>query len=209
MTKLEDHLRQEGYYVVNIGYPSREKPIQELAEEELPKSIEPCLDRDFTKIHFVTHSLGGILVRYYLAHHRLKELGRVVMLSPPSKGSEVVDKLGSNILFQWLNGPAGSQLGTDEKSVPNQLGKIDYDVGIITGDRSINLFLSLLIPGVDDGKVSVERAKLEGMKDFLVVHTAHPFIMKNNEVLRQVSAFLKNGEFEREDNPPEAEDVED
>jgi triacylglycerol lipase len=139
--------------------------------------------------------MGGILVRYYLKENRIPELGRVVMLSPPNGGSEVVDKLGGTFLFKWMNGPAGQQLGTGENSIPKQLGPVDFDLGIITGDRSINLILSCLIPGSDDGKVSIENAKVKGMKDFRVIHASHPFIMKNKEAMSQVVSFLKTGHF--------------
>ena len=119
------------------------------------------------------------------------------MLAPPNQGSEVVDKLGGWFLFKWLNGPAGGELGTGTNSVPNRLGPVDYPVGVIAGDRSINWINSLLIPGRDDGKVSIERTKLAGMSDHIVIHTAHPFIMKNRKVIRQTIQFLRTGEFDR------------
>ena len=150
------------------------------------------------RVHFVTHSMGGILVRFYLANHRLVNLGRVVMLSPPNQGSETVDKLANMPGFGWLNGPAGQQLGTDENSLPNRLGPADFELGIITGNRSINLILSTMIPGPDDGKVAVERAKLAGMADFLVVPHSHPFIMKKPLVIEQTQFFLEHGRFRRE-----------
>jgi hypothetical protein len=141
--------------------------------------------------------MGGILVRYYLEHNEMPRLGRVVMLSPPNKGSEIVDKLGDTRIFKWINGPAGGQLGTDENSLPRSFGVPNYEVGIITGDKTINPVLSLLIPGKDDGKVSIENAKLTGMKDFLIVHKTHPFIMNDDKVLQQVEAFIENGVFMR------------
>jgi triacylglycerol lipase len=106
-----------------------------------------------------------------------------------------VDKLGGWPIFKWINGVAGNELGTGSNSVPNQLGPATFPVGIIAGDRSINWINSLLIPGPDDGKVSVQRAKLAGMSDFIVLHTAHPFIMRNREVIRQTIHFLRNGKF--------------
>ncbi len=142
--------------------------------------------------------MGAILVRYYVEHHEVPHLGRVVMLSPPNNGSEVVDKFKDSPIFRWINGPAGQQLGTGADSLPKTLGAPNYEVGIITGDKTINPILSLLIPGKDDGKVSVESAKLRGMKDFLVVHKTHPFIMNDKKVLEQVTAFLKNGAFNRD-----------
>ena len=118
------------------------------------------------------------------------------MLSPPNQGSEVIDKLSDAPGFTAIHGPAGIQLGTQEGDIPSQLGPANFDVGIITGNRSINLFLSMMIPGPDDGKVSIERAKLEGMADFLVVPHSHPFIMKRKLVIRQVLYFLEHGRFE-------------
>lgn len=197
LAKLERHLEVQGFYVVNIGYPSRKKKIETLALETITEARSRCKSAGATKIHFVTHSMGGILVRYYLEHNKIPELGRVVMLSPPNQGSEVVDRLKGTQIFKWINGPSGQQLGTDKSALPVSLGAPKYEVGIITGDRSINPLLSLLIPGVDDGKVSVENAKLEGMKDFLIVHKTHPFIMNDDDVLRQVTFFIENGVFDK------------
>jgi hypothetical protein len=196
MEKMEKALSDSGYLVRNTSYPSTEKPVDQLAAEVIPAAVESCSENGDRPIHFVTHSLGGILVRYFLETNVIDKLGRVVMLSPPNQGSEVVDNLSDVPGFTALNGPAGMQLGTDQNSIPSQLGPATFDVGIITGNESINLFLSLMIPGEDDGKVSVERAKLEGMADFLVVPHAHPFIMNSELVIKQVLFFLEYGRFE-------------
>ncbi len=198
MAKMAAALRADGYHVINVDYPSRKDSVDRLAMDYVGRAIEGCRENSSENIHFVTHSMGGILVRYYLAHQRLNELGRVVMLSPPSQGSEVVDTLVEVPGFYALNGPAGQQLGTDDNSIPNRLGPVDYPVGIITGNRSINLILSLLIPGDDDGKVSTERAKLDGMADFLVVPHTHPMIMTSDQVIRQTRQFLLHGKFDQE-----------
>jgi len=196
MTKMQRALTAAGYRVWNVDYPSRTAPIEQLADNAIGKALAVCRQNGATKIDFVTHSLGGILVRSYLARHDVPELGRVVMLAPPSQGSEVADKLASLSLYQWINGPAGNELGTDKNSVPNHLGPAHFPIGIIAGDRSINWINSLFfIPGPDDGKVSVERARLAGMSDFRVIHTAHPFIMRNSEVIRQTIRFLRTGKF--------------
>lgn len=197
MLNIEHRLEKNGFHVVNTGYSSRTKNIQTLSFEVINKAIIECDKAGASKVHFVTHSMGGILVRYYLDLKKINNLGRVVMLSPPNQGSEAVDKLKDLPFFDWIHGPAGQQLGTDKNSLPNKIGPPDYEVGIITGDKSINPILSFLIPGEDDGKVSVEKAKLQGMKDFLVVHKTHPFIMNDEDVIKQVIFFIENGIFDK------------
>ncbi len=206
MSELEAKLAKENYFVVNMEYPSREHDIETLAEKAIIPALAKCPVEE--KVNFVTHSLGGILVRQYLSKKEIPRLNRVVMLGPPNQGSEVVDKMGQVPGFHFINGDAGMQLGTGELSVPNQLGKAKFDVGIIAGTRSVNLILSSLIPSTDDGKVSVERTKLEGMSDHIEMPVTHTFMMKNNKVITQVLHYLKHGSFEREDNPkPQDESV--
>jgi len=194
-SKMETELKSSGYHVINVDYPSRKQTIETLSNGYISKAVMECKANKAEKIHFVTHSMGGILVRHYLSENSIDGLGHVVMLSPPSQGSEVVDKLGDIPGFYALNGPAGQQLSTSDESLPNRLGPVDYPVGIITGNKSINLILSMLIPGDDDGKVSIERAKLEGMTDFLIVPHSHPMIMRSDEVIKQTTHFIQHGVF--------------
>jgi triacylglycerol lipase len=197
MGKMQDALTRAGYHTVNLGYPSTKKDIESIVAENFPYGLEQCGQFNPTSIHFVTHSLGGIVTRSAIKENRPKKLGRVVMLSPPNKGSAVVDDLKDRWYYSWLNGPAGQQLSTAADSVPNQLGPVDYPVGIITGDRHafFDGWLSNIIPGVDDGKVSVERAKVDGMTDFLVVHQSHPYIMNSEYVHAETVHFLGKGIF--------------
>jgi pimeloyl-ACP methyl ester carboxylesterase len=199
MEKMKYSLEQEGYEVCNLGYPSTEQSIEQLAADQVLPAIHACRGPERRRTHFVTHSLGGIIVRQLhamAADEAALVFGRVVMLGPPNGGSEVVDKLGSMPPFQWLNGPAGQQLGTDENAVPVRLGATNLEVGVIAGNRSINLILSTLIPGDDDGKVSIDNARLEGMKDFIVLPVSHPFLMKDDDVIRQTINFLEAGAFQ-------------
>jgi triacylglycerol lipase len=194
-SKMESSLEEKGYEVINIDYPSRKYDIRTLSENFIGKEIEKhCTDKT-KKINFVTHSLGGIIIRYYLKHHKLENIGRVVMLSPPNQGSEIVDFLKGNFIVEKTNGPAFDQLSTDPTSFVNTLGDPDFEVGIITGATSINWVNSTIIPGDDDGKVSVERSKLKNMKDFLVVQRSHPLIMNADEVIEAVVNFLDRGKF--------------
>ncbi|MCP3849093.1 MAG: alpha/beta hydrolase [Gammaproteobacteria bacterium] len=195
LTKLESVLKTEGYFTVNYDYPSTRYNIENLADLAITDALSQCPNT--SKINFVTHSLGGILVRQYLSTKEIPNLGRVVMLGPPNQGSEVVDRLKNVPGYELINGPAGMQLGTGKMSVPRNLGSANFDLGIIAGTRSINLILSTLLPNPDDGKVSVENTKIEGMNDHISLPVAHPFIMKNDKVIYQVVHYLKHGKFKR------------
>ena len=196
MEKLEEHLRDQGYRTQNVTYPSTAENIEVLAGKYLPKAIDQCRGDGAKKIHFVTHSLGGIIARQYLQTHTLPHGSRMVMLAPPNKGSEVADKLKGLSIYKWSHGPAGQELGTDSESIPNRLKPVKIDVGVIAGDSSINPVFSAMIPGADDGTIAVERTKLKEMKDFIVVSSTHTFIMDNPLVMRQVVHFLEKGTFD-------------
>ncbi len=196
MNELEQKLTKEGYYVANIDYPSRKKDIVELSEIAVNEGLSKCSENNASPVNFVTHSLGGILVRQYYKNHDPENVNRVVMLGPPNNGSEVVDNLKNAPGFELLNGPAGMQLGTQDKDIPKSLGPVNFELGVIAGTQSINLMLSTFLPNPDDGKVSVESTKVDGMSGFVALPATHPFLMKNDQVIDEVINFLEHGEFQ-------------
>lgn len=193
MRGLASALERAGFRVANVGYPSRMHPIEALASIALERGLAACANAG--RIHVVAHSLGGILVRVYLARHRLDRLHRVVMLGAPNQGSEVVDRLRNVPGFRLINGPAGTELGTGADSIPQRLGPVDFELGIIAGSRPVNPLLSLFFGEANDGKVSVERTKVKGMSDFMVVPHSHSFLMHSKEVIAQTVQFIQTGRF--------------
>jgi len=198
MAALAKRLTAEGYAVSNVDYPSRKHTIEELATLAVEPGLTQCRGLSAARIHFVTHSLGGILVRVYLKDHPRPDIGRVVMLGPPNQGSEVVDNLKNTPGYELLNGPAGMQLGTESTDIPKSLGPVEFELGVIAGSQSINLILSTYLPNPDDGKVSAESTKVEGMADFIMLPTTHPFMMKNDAVIDQTLYFLRHGKFKHD-----------
>lgn len=193
--KLERALRAAGFATLNIDYPSRSKPIAALAEDIHP-AITRFAERD-APLHFVAHSMGGLVARAYIAKHRPARLGRVVMLGTPNSGSEVADLLRGSLPYRKFYGPAGLELTTTPATAPNALPAIDYPVGVIAGSRFIDPVAGMLVlPKPNDGRVSVQSAGLAGMADHIVVKTSHTGLPRHAAAIAQTIAFLREGRFQ-------------
>lgn len=185
--------RMRGYRVINFRYCSTRATIAEhaaaFAEKVLPRIASA------PRVHFITHSLGGIIVRHFLSTHSLPNLGRVVMLAPPNAGSEVADVLQQSLVISSAMMPL-RELGTGATSVPRALPGADFEVGVIAGARShIPLFSRWMDDVPNDGVVPVERTKLAGMKDFLVMQRTHTFLPVAPDAIGQAFRFIERGAF--------------
>jgi triacylglycerol lipase len=194
MKRLERELALHGYRVHSLDLPTTHESIENLADR-VSEAVSHSTHPD-DRVSFVTHSLGGIVVRRYLSRNPKVNLGRVVMLAPPNEGSELADLLNRIPLVRDMAGPTRRELGT-KSSLPCP-GPVGFQVGVIAGTRSINPLSWRVIPGPDDGVVSVESAKVRGMSDFITVRHSHTFIMNAPDVIAQTLRFLETGTFEHE-----------
>ncbi len=201
MLLLENFFKSNDYEVINIKYPSREFELEELRDFVHEKIINsPSYDK-CGKLNFVTHSMGGLITRYYIAKYKPENIGKVVMLGPPNTGSELADWLHDTKIiapmFRAIFGPASEQLGTGYEHID---GDITYPLGVIAGNMSVNPLSPWLLDGEHDGIVPVERTKIDGMSDHIIMPTTHSFMMFNTDVMEQSLNFLKFGKFDHSKN---------
>lgn len=194
MAELERKLDRSGFLAVNITYPSRRDEIELLAEEAIGRGLSACGEQEVPKVHFVTHSLGGILVRQYLEREPLSQLGRVVMLGPPNQGTALVDRL-RQVPGWTLLGPAADVLGTGPDSIISKLGPVQFELGVIAGDVNVNPLAALFLQGENDSVVTVESTRVAGMDEHLVLPVIHTIMMRNNLLIDHTIHYLKTGNF--------------
>jgi pimeloyl-ACP methyl ester carboxylesterase len=195
LRKVERALRACGFATLNLDYASRRKPLEALAADIHP-DITAFANTIGGPLHFVAHSMGGLLTRVYVAHHRPVALGRVVMLGTPNGGSEVADLLKRFAIFRAFYGPAGQQLTTEQDDRLTSLPPPDYAVGVIAGIRSLDPIASrLILPRPNDGRVSVQSAKLANMSDLIIVKASHTGLVRHPVAIDQTITFLREGRF--------------
>src|SRR5688500_2230571 len=201
MKPVEAMLQKQGYETLSITYPSTKLDLDGIAKHLHEEHLTASFWEKAGKVHLITHSMGGLVARRYFDAYKTEipadKLGRVVMLAPPNGGSDVADAIHWLPPYQWYYGPAGDELTTAAQR--DNRSDIYYDLGIIAGTREWPYFVAaFIIPGKSDGRVSVEKTRIEGMKDHITVNGTHTFIMDKPVVHKQILQFLKNGTFSDE-----------
>ena len=199
MKRLEWSLRRAGYHVVNLPYRSHYGNIAQIADHYLPPVIAQIPPH--AKIHFVTHSMGGIILRQYLSNHDLPNLGRVIMIAPPNHGTPIADFFRRHWWGRLFLGPAGRELGTSPSDAPQRLPAPHFPFAVIAGDFTLSPLAHFLLPEASDGTIPLESTKLPGMGDFLIVHSRHTLILWRQQTLRAVLSYLQTGSFRQQPAP--------
>jgi len=194
MKIIELRLEKEGFCVLNYGYRSRQKIIENHAQD-LAIFLEKQDFEPTDTVHFVTHSMGSLVARYFLSNYQFDPKGRFVMIAPPNQGSSMADYLSEKKWYRWIWGAPAEQFLTADSSFAKHAGIPPREFGIIAGGKSDGEGWNPIIPGDDDGTVSVEQTKLDGMKDFIVIRNLHSLLLWDKDAIEQIVVFLREGEF--------------
>lgn len=197
MNKIHNFLNNYGYQVLPLNCSIKKHSVQVLANSFLKNFIiKNCLNKK-RKIHFITHSIGGIVVRKYLEDNHSLNIGKVVMLAPPNRGSEIMTLFSKMYFSRYLLGVSGKQISINDKAYLLSLEqKVSFDLGIIAGSHS-NLLSLWYLNRKNDGVVSVENTKILGMVEHLVLNQSHYSMLYSKEVLHQILFFLRCGKFDK------------
>lgn len=196
MWPLAWRLRRLGFATLTPYYPSWARAL-----DAHPATLQPQINR-FTShvegpLHFVGHSMGGLIIRALLREQRPPSLGRVVLLGTPNAGSEIADVLHTHPLARHVLGRAGPLLVTArDDGWRKRLGRVDYPLGVIAGDRCARLApFAHALPLPHDGKVSVAATHVEGESDHLVLPLTHSGLCFDPRIVRPLVRFLETGSF--------------
>ncbi len=198
MEKIAHKLRDEKKFtVLNLDYPAPKFRIEELIEIIHPQISEfekKCEGR----LNFVAHSIGGLVTRAYIHKFHPKNLGKVVMLGTPNQGSEEADVASKLFLvkdwYKKVYGPAGAELITDQSQFKNIFGEVSYELHIIAGNLSRDPLAWIIFKSENDGKVTVDRTKLDGMKSHTVFKVDHGSMLVDDAVIERVGRVLMPAE---------------
>lgn len=197
MRKVQLRLEKDGYLVVPFDYPSTRVDIA--ASAGMLGQVVDSLE-GVEKISFVTHSMGGLVVRSWLGAGGDVRAKRLVMIGTPNKGAEVADILKDWHLYRLILGPAGQQLVAHKAGVIARLSVPEIPFAVIAGGKGDSDGYNPLIPGDDDGLVAVSSALLEGAEDSLTLPVLHSLLPYNADVIDAVSNYIDRGSL-RADGP--------
>lgn len=190
--KLQKEAKRRGYITYNQTYSSTKQKVEYSSKQYIEKALDSLKVHAPTKVHFVTHSLGGILIRYYLSHYTIKNLGAIAMLAPPNQGSHITERYKNLFWYKTATGVAGQQLGISNNQLLKSLKPINTKLLIIAGSRSSDPWFNSVFDEPHDGKVSVRATKLAEPHKHITVDAGHTFIMNNAEVQKHIFEFLSN-----------------
>jgi pimeloyl-ACP methyl ester carboxylesterase len=184
---LGRHLQHAGFTVRQFAYRATASPVAEHASQ-----LALFAERTrATKVHFVGHSLGGLVIVHMLAHGQGRATGRAVLLGTPLQGSRVARKVvrlpGGGLLL----GQAADDLGRGQ---PVQAD--GHEIGMIAGCKALGLGRLLGQPDkASDGTIELDETNAPGLSGRVILPVSHTGMLYSSEVASQVANFLRDGRF--------------
>lgn len=198
MTSMAASFKDAGYTPIEFDYPSTQVTIPEAARylDKLIKSLD-----GIDEINFVTHSMGGLVVRAWSLEYDDPRLRRMVMLGTPNQGAELADITHQYWILRTAAGPGARQLGTRPNGLIPKLPLPKCEFAVIAGSSGTPAGWNPLIPGDDDGTVTVESTKLPGAADFVTVRTLHSRLLWDEESRLHCVNFIRDGRLRLDAEP--------
>jgi predicted alpha/beta hydrolase family esterase len=205
MHAISKTLRQDGgFSTFCMGYPTTRGTVDSHARslDSVVRSLE-----EMSEIHFVAHSLGNLVVRHWLTHLKEEQrslpkhqtFGRMVMLAPPNRQPQIATTFIRGTVANFVAGPAAQQLATGWDGLEPKLATPHFEFGVLAGGRGDSKGYNPLLPGDDDGVITVESTRLPGARDFRVLPVMHTFFMDDRRAQELTLRFLTEGHFESVD----------
>ncbi len=193
MAVLSHRFKQSGYQTLNFPYSQMGSSLNELSDQ-LKGFVQERVKTP--RYHLVAHSLGNVIIRNAFRNELPPGLGRIVMLAPPNQPADLAKRFRKNLIYRLFTGDSGQKLSEEEFYADLPVPAVDF--GVIAGDKGQKISFS----EPNDGLVAVEEAKLEGMKDFIVLQHAHTFIMNCRDTFEHCKSFIETGKFIRSEDKP-------
>ncbi|MFC1490864.1 alpha/beta fold hydrolase [Candidatus Latescibacterota bacterium] len=194
MKKLETFLRESGYHTECPTLPTTLLTVKEctaIFEHDFPAIAEK-----YDTLHFVGHSMGGLIIRQFLSENSVPKLGRCVLIATPNQGTAIAGFAAKYFNFSLKIFKSIEDFQPGGMIFPSPAHFPEPEIGVIAGTGTTYMFLGKFLDGADDGLVPVDAVSFPGMKDFVVTPYGHNEIHKTEEVAVLVRTFLQNGTFD-------------
>ncbi len=202
MSPMVEALQEESdWTVINVSYASTRDGLEGHAQA-LAKVMEN-LDPEVTRIHFVAHSMGNLIIRRYLhdvdvgrgGRSADPRLGRIVMLAPPNQGARTAEAFRHVLGLEKMVGKSTAQLARDWDDLSETLATPAGEFGILAGGKNDDQGINRWLDGDDDFVVTVDETRLAGAIDFMILPVYHRQIIKDPLAHQCTIRFLKYGYF--------------
>lgn len=198
MKVLKNNLEKFGYEGVLVDLPLTFKEIEHSTNilESIISEMIQNIESD-EKIYLVGHSTGGLIIRHVLTTTKyLDRIDKCVLIATPNNGSELADIAGRIIkiltsIFKTLR-----SLQSENIKALNLKDDYGIEIGAIAGNKQ-NLFLGKFLTGENDGRVTINSVKFDGLKDFVELPYGHKDIHYQLETVELIDVFLKSGRFKK------------